>query len=297
MKNRQKALELIECGLSAKLVKKLTESQIGQLHKRMVSEQVIKTERYLEVPTSKLSSGVNVPTDIMTGKKQVTVQSDPSKGVTKIIPTEEGEMKEDETDDVTSSNALGDEELQNYTGQEAPHDANDMAPDGMDDDSDDNRKMMGMAESKKKGNKTNPWAICTAQLGKEFGTRERHLWSAKEKNKYERCVKDVKKSLTEGKKPLSLFIENEILKLVEKHLPPKITKGELMKYLSEDGPTTAPTKPKPSTQPGTKPGKPAPRPRPKHPGQNPHPGEKESPRAEDVKQKVIKTIFKDIFKK
>jgi hypothetical protein len=297
MKNRQKALELIECGLSAKLVKKLTESQISQLHKRMVSEQVIKTERYLEVPTSKLPTGVNIPTDIMAGKKQVTVQSDPSKGVTKIIPTEEGEMKEDETDDVTSSNAQGDLDLQKYTGQEAPHDANDMAPDGMDDDSDDDRKMMGMAESKKKNNKTNPWAICTAQLGKEFGTRERHLWSAKEKNKYERCVKDVKKSLTEGKKPLSLFIENEILKLVEKHLPPKITKGELMKYLSEDGPAVAPSKPKPSTKPDTKPGKPAPRPRPKHPGQNPHPGEKESPRAEEVKNKVIKTIFKDIFKK
>jgi len=293
MKNRLKSLDLIEAGLSAKTVLKLTESQINILHKRMISEQVIKTERYLEVPTSKLSAGVNVPTDIMAGKKQVTVQSDPTKGVTKIIPTEEGEMKEDETDDVTSSNAQGDIDLQKYTGQEAPHDANDMAPDGMDDDSDNDRKMMGMAESKKRKKETNPWAICTAQLGKEFGTRERHLWSAKEKNKYERCVKDVKKSLKEGQNPISLFIENEIMKIVEKNMPPRITKGDLMKYVTEQNPTTAPPKPKkPTTKPDTKP-------RPPRPGQNPHPGEKESPRAnaEEMKKKIIKTITKDIFKK
>jgi len=35
--------------------------------------------------------------------------------------------------------------------------------------------------------KDTPWAICTAQVGRE------------DKNKYERCVKDVKKSLDEDK--------------------------------------------------------------------------------------------------
>jgi hypothetical protein len=64
------------------------------------------------------------------------------------IQVKETEMTEDETDDVTSSNALGKDAEQSYTGQEAPHDANDMADDGMDDDSSDNRSMMGMAESK-----------------------------------------------------------------------------------------------------------------------------------------------------
>ena len=42
------------------------------------------------------------------------------------------------------------------------------------------------------------------------------MWGAKEKNKYERCVKDVKKSLKEGKNPVSLFLENQITKIVEK---------------------------------------------------------------------------------
>ena len=83
----------------------------------------------------------------MAGKKNVVVTPNPkSPGGVRIEPTTE-EMKEDETDDVTSSNALGKDAEQSYTGQEAPHDANDMADDGMDDDSGDNRSMMGMAES------------------------------------------------------------------------------------------------------------------------------------------------------
>lgn len=55
----------------------------------------------------------------------------------------------------------------------------------------------------------NPWAICTAQMGKEFGTSERSKWSKKQQNKYERCVKDVKKSIKEGKQPFHYFAENE----------------------------------------------------------------------------------------
>jgi hypothetical protein len=207
-------------------------------------------------------------------------------------------LDEDETDDVTSQNALGKDAMQTYTGQDAPHMANDMAPDGMDDDSDNDRKMMGMSEEKKKGKKQkeqNPWAICTAQLGKEFGTRERHLWSAKEKNKYERCVEDVKKSLKEGKNPVSLFLENEIMRIVEKNLPPRITKGDLMKYLSEAGPATAPTKPAPGTKPTTKPGKPDTRPRPKHPGKNPNPGENPAPKAKKVSPEVAKDEVLDLI--
>jgi hypothetical protein len=284
MKNNLKAFELIEKGLSAKTVAKMNESQIETLHKKLiVSEQVT------EVPTKKT---------FKVGPKggkvgNVMVSTDPN--TKEVIVTTETEMTEDETDDVTNKNALGADALQNLTGQEAPHDANDMAPDGMDDDSDDDRKMMGMSEEKKK--EQNPWAICTAQLGKEFGTRERHMWSAKEKNKYERCVKDVKKSLKEGKNPVSLFLEDEIMKIVEKNLPPRITKGDLVKYLSEAGPATAPTKPAPGTKPTTKPGKPDPRPRPKHPGKNPNPGENPAPKAKKVSPEVAKDEVMDLIMK
>lgn len=282
MKNNIKAYELIEKGLSAKTVSKLNESQIETLYKKLIlSEQVT------EVPGKKIYK--IGPEGGKVGN--VVVSQDPN--TKEVMVTTETEMTEDETDDVTDKNALGADALQNLTGQDAPHDANDMAPDGMDDDSDDNRKMMGMSEEKKK--EQNPWAICTAQLGKEFGTRERHMWSAKEKNKYERCVKDVKKSLKEGKNPVSLFLENEIMKIVEKNLPPRITKGDLVKYLSEAGPATAPTKPAPGTKPGTKPGKPDQRPRPKHPGKNPNPGENPAPKAKKVSPEVAKDEVMDLI--
>lgn len=282
MKLNIKALQLVEKGLSTKTVSKLTESQINVLHNKLVvNEQVVtKTTTSYEIPAADVEKGVTLPK--ANGKLQIQKTNT---GI-KATPVEENEIDETETDDVTDQNALGADALQNLTGQEAPHDANDMAPDGMDDDSDDNRKMMGMSEAKK--TKRNPWAICTAQLGKEFKTTERHLWNTKQKNKYERCVKDVKKSLKEGKNPVSLFIENEIMRIVEKNLPPRITKGDLLKYINE-APATAPSKPAPDTKPGTKPGKPDTRPRPKHPGQRPKDVPNPAPKA--AKEKVIDIIM------
>jgi hypothetical protein len=145
----------------------------------------------------------------------------------------------------------------------------------------------GMFESEAdlKPGQPNPWAICHAQVG------------PKKTRKFERCVQSVKKQLGEGKNPVSLFIENQIMRIVEKNLPPRITKGDLVKYLSEgenfatkhlqsfgksSGTETAPTKPKtsPTTKPGTKPQKPA------HPGKNPNPGENPAPKAEKKKNEV-----------
>jgi hypothetical protein len=105
---------------------------------------------------------------------------------------------------------------------------------------------MGMFEGK-----STAWSICHSQVG------------PKKSRKWERCVREIKKQLGEGKNPVSLFLENEIMKIVERNIPPRITKGDLVKYLSEAGPATAPSKPK--TSPTTKPGKPATRPRPSHP--------------------------------
>jgi hypothetical protein len=282
MKVNRKALELIDKGLSANTVKKLTESQINVLHSKLVVEQVTQqTTTTYNIPTSELEKGAAVPSP-PAGKKMVIQKT--STGI-KATPMEE--MTEDETDDVNDKNALGADALQSLTGQEAPHDANDMAPDGMDDDSDDNRNMMGMSEEK---NKSNPWAICHSQVG------------PKRTRKFERCVKSVKKQLEEGKNPVSLFIESQIMKIVEKHLPPRITKGDLLRHLSETShnkmmkdtveaaePTIAPSKP--ITKPDTKP-----RTRPSHPGKNPFPGEKEAPRAgkvspDEAKDKVIDVIL------
>lgn len=199
MKN--KIQQLIRVGLSKELLKNLSEGQVNQLHRRMISEQV------------------NV-------SKTDTEMINKLKSEKKPFQVYEKEIDEDETDDVTGSNALDADALQDYTGQEAPHDANDMAPDGMDDDSDNDRKMMGMAEEKdkpKKKSKYNPWAICTSSVGR------------KDKKKYEKCVMDVKRNIKEGKNPYQVIVEMSLEKMVEKHVSPRMTKGDLLKTLSEQG--------------------------------------------------------------
>jgi len=156
---------------------------------------------------------------------------------------------------------------------------------------------VSMTEESDEDNKNNPFSICTAQLGKVFKTTKRSEWSAKQTAKYERCVRDVKKSLKEGKNPVTLFFENKIMELLETHLPPKITKKDLVKYLSEAEPATAPVK-EPKTKPGTK-EPPSPVKTPLHPGKNPNPGVKEAPKAidaEKAKEKIIDTIMKMLKK-
>ena len=132
---------------------------------------------------------------------------------------------------------------------------------------------MGMFEEKQKDG-PNPWAICHSQVG------------PKKSRKWERCVREVKKQLKEGKNPVSLFLETQIERIVEKHIPPRITKGDLMKVISESEPAVAPTKPKtkPTTKPNTKP-------RPSHPGKNPNPGENPAPKAKkgETKEQMAPT--------
>ena len=94
-----------------------------------------------------------------------------------------------------------------------------------------NVKLEGEVEEKKE--KKNPWAICTAQLGKEFGTTERSEWSKKQTQKYERCVMDVKKGVKESKDPIKVFAKNETERFIESHVKPKIKKGELLEYLKK----------------------------------------------------------------
>ncbi len=126
--------------------------------------------------------------------------------------------------------------------------------------------------SEEKDSKKNPWAICHAKLG------------PRKNAKFESCVKQVKKSLEESENRLSLAIENRIMELLETHLPPKITKKDLLQYLQES-PEVAPSKPKTEPKPGTKePTKPSEKP---NPFKNPRPKVKPSPQAK-TKSKEVK---------
>ena len=109
--------------------------------------------------------------------------------------------------------------------------------------------------SSKKPKKYNPWAICTSSVGR------------KDKEKYEKCVMDVKKSIKEGKDPINLFLEEKIVSLLEKHVQPKISKKEFIEMISET--ETAPAKPKEKEKERVKPKTPF----------NPKPGVKPAPKA------------------
>jgi hypothetical protein len=251
MKTNIKALQLVEKGLSSKTISNLTESQIDILHKKMIGEQA--TNPKIAAKIKEL--------DLLNQKVGEVGAKMKNIG-----------LEEDDDFDLDADQA--------YTGQQGSHDEYQAADDGMDDDTspeNHDRNMVGMSEEKK--GEPNPWAICHAQVG------------PKKSRKFERCVMSVKKQLKEGKNPVSLFLETQIQKIVEKHMPPKITKGDLVKYISEQGTAPAPTtKPSPTTKPGTKPGK-----RP-NPFKNPNPGENPAPKAkkvspEDAKEKVIDVIM------
>jgi len=256
MKINTKALELIEKGLSSKTVSKLDESQINTLHAKLLGEQVT------EVPSKKTYKVGPKGGSLPANQKGYSVRQDPN---TKEIVATAAESELEEDVEVTT-------DPNKETETQDPKQVGPSSDDGFGDETDG----MGMFESK-----STPQSICHSQVG------------PKKSRKWERCVKEVKKQLGEGKNPVSLFIENQIMKIVEKNLPPRITKGDLVKYLSEAEPAVAPTKPKtrPSTKPSERPQKPA------HPLKNPNPGEKPAPKAkkikpEEAKDEVIDTIMK-----
>jgi hypothetical protein len=243
MKINKKALELIEKGLSSNTVSKLTESQVQILHSKLfISEQVT------EVPSKKTYKVGPKGGSLPPNDKGYSVRQDPN---TREVVATAAESELDEDIEVTT-------DPNKEVETQDPKQVGPSSDDGFGDETDG----MGMFEGKEK-NKPNPWAICHSQVG------------PKKSRKWERCVKEVKKQLEERKNPVSLYLESQIMKIVEKNLPPRITKGDLIKHLVESSPSVAPSKPKtkPTTKPGTKPQRPA------HPGKNPNPGEQPAPKA------------------
>jgi hypothetical protein len=146
-------------------------------------------------------------------------------------------------------------------------------------------KMEGeMKEAGKK--KVNPWAVCTSTMGKKFGTTERSEWTKKQMDEYERCVMDVKKSAKKYKKKIDEELEKQLVKLVEKHISPRMTKGDLLNLI-EQGTKEAPTKPKETEKERT---------RPWHPGRDPRPGVDPAPKAKKSDEKKKEDIMKIIAK-
>jgi len=206
MKN--KIQQLVKVGLSKELLKNLSEGQINQLHNRMISEQV------------------NV-------SKSDTTMINKLKSEKKPFQVYEKEIDEDDTVEKDPFE-LSSTQDKRQVGPSSYGD-NPTVDKEMDNDDADGMGMMEteIGEEKKKKSKYNPWAICTSSVGRE------------DKDKFERCVKDVKRNVREGKNPHQVIVEMALEKMIEKHISPRMTKKDLLK--------TAPPKIKPGTKekPGT----------------------------------------------
>jgi len=295
MKTNMKSLELIEKGMTAKTVSKLTESQVNILHSKLLGEQV------QEMPAKKSyqvgPNGGNLPASPKGYNVKKTATGD-------VVATPNESELEEDTD--LDDSAEKQDDFDPYAGNSVGNDDGPSNDDGFKGGDDG----MGMMEEKKDG--PNAYAICHSQVG------------PKKSRKWERCVREVKKQLREGKNPVSLFLENEIMKIVERNILPRITKGDLIKHLNEEenfatkhlqsfgkksspkvkkevdeqNPSPAPTTKPAPTKPGTKT---PPKPRPSHPGKNPNPGEKDAPKAqktspEKAKNEIIDVIIKMLEK-
>ena len=216
---------------SIKLIEKFKKSKKEETKEVATKDQKVVTS--FKIPNSDLELGTPIPPELV--GKQFELQKT-NQGVNAI------EVTEDETDDVTSSNALGKYALQSYTGQESPHDANDMADDGMGDDSGENRSMMGMAESEinekfqSKSQQGLFWARCNkcsdkkckwCKMAKEFSdsTSKKDYKKMPEKIHPEKTVKDKKKKTNEN---LEKFLEKKISEMVDNNIQAKMSKKDLI---------------------------------------------------------------------
>ena len=246
MKNNKKVIFLIENGLSTKTISNMSESQIDLLFekfKKMKKEE--SKEQIQQKQTVTTTVGPQGGVKLKPGQTQVSLKPVPNApGSMEVV---EKELSEDETDDVTSSNALGKDAEQSYTGQEAPHDANDMADDGMDDDSSDDRSMMGMAEStinekfESKAQQGLFWARCNkcasknckwCKMAKEFSdsTTKKEYKDMPKKLHPDKTVKYKKKKTNED---VQRFLEYKIFEMVDSHIQPKMTKKDLVEAIKK----------------------------------------------------------------
>jgi len=298
MKSNVKKLKLIEHGFKAKTIMSLNETQINSLYKRLVES------KKKESNEAELVIDPNNPNDLEIAK---------DKGI--MGPEGKIRVPVGEEDNIDSEDALGDVAMQQSTGQETPHDEKDMAPDGMDDDSDNNRKEMGESETNEKFESKSQQKYFFARCNdKSLSKKERDKW-CKMADEFAADTKDFSK-LPEKKKetnenyldmigkamnknmenkisdirPSLKFenlVEKEMERIVEKHIRPKISKQDFLGIVGNLDMDKPKGKIKTITNeqgPGIAPSKPKVKPgtKPKRPGTpySPKPGPKPAPKAD-----------------
>lgn len=288
MKNNIKKLKLIEHGFKTNTIMSLSDGQVDALYRRLVESKKSESNE------AELIIDPNNPKDIEVAKE---------KGI--MGPEGKIRVPVGEEDNIDSDDALGDLAMQKSTGQETPHDEKDMAPDGMDDDSDTNRNMMTDGTIKEKFESKSQQKYFFARCNdKTLSKKERDKWCkmadefASDTKNFSKLPEKKKKTETKENylnmignamnknmsnkiadiRPSLKFeevIQSEMERIVEKYIQPTISKKDFLnlidnsnKLKTEQGPGIAPSKPK--VDPGTKPKKPSTPYRPK-PGPKPAP--------------------------
>jgi hypothetical protein len=236
MRTKKYIQVLLENGIKSSTILNLNLSQIKVLAKRFINQ---KLNEEVKQTVTNVVYDPNNPTD-QKNLAQKGIHIDPSTKKISMTLGSTGEMKEDNQD------FYDDNAEERYTGQEGPHDETSMSDDGMDDDSGNNRKMMGMSESElnekfeSKAQQGLFWAKCNNSTGK---TKEKWCKMAKEfsdstskkqyKNMPEKKHKEktVKKKTT--KESYEKFLEDRIVEMMDNHINPAMTKGKLIQSVNE----------------------------------------------------------------
>ena len=232
--NNSKVAVLLNKGIKFETLKMLNETQINMLYTSVVGEQN------------------NLTKKIQGAKEELA-------GVDQMVNNLAAKIGEE--DNIEDDNALGDLAMQSDTGQETPHDEKDMAPDGMDDDSDNNRSEMGESEIKEKFRSKAQQGYFFAKCEEE-GPNSKWCKMADEFAGDTKNWKKLPKKVSESK---IRQIEESLIHLVRKYIPETMTKKALLNILEQqpgtkEAPVKTPTRTKPERKTPYKPKhKPAPK--------------------------------------
>ena len=229
----EKIEKLISNGFTYNTLRGLNESQIGLLYTRLVEQP---TNPNLEKNIQGLDLLNRKLTDVELKMKKL--------GLT--------EKNIDEDD-------FGLDADQDYTGQLGAHGEDQSADDGMDDDTspqNNNRKMVGETEVTEKFQSKSQQRLFWAKCENSRTEKAKRKWCKWAKEFSDDT--DFNK-LPEKKKKDMQELEESLTKLIEKHIPEHITKGQLMKMFegstkAAPAPTKAPVK-TPTKTPSKAPGK------------------------------------------
>lgn len=299
MKTNQKQLKLIQYGLKPSTVTNLSESQVNTLYKKLLESNKKETEEQTQVMTQVFDSK-----DKTQMSKLNQMLKDPTKLQGQNIQVKETEVVEDDTEIDVANASKG-----MYTQDKLQK----PSPDGTDDErglEEEYKRLMEKFESKKqqkyffakcgdgKTKEQKKWC----KMADEFASKTKNFKKLPEKKKEEtkesgmsNYTKKVASAFAGGlKKQLNNVsinptfgeseMEKQVLRLIEKHITPKMTKKEFLNLVKEHGTQTAPARPevKPDVDTPTKPSKPATPYQPK-PGVKPAPkAGKEAPVKPDI---------------